>query len=190
VAAWIPPCFIFADIRASEAGDYFAGRCRCAVRVAPRLPVISSNRINMALSENLQTRLIAAVAEAGKAGMLTADIARQVDRSSNTVATNLAHAEARGLLSWWPDPLGRCQNRRRWWLAELRPERCPKPSGLRPISEQTAGMAWRSNQAVEASERPERRDWTHDRRYQLPPGARVDGGFSTMGIGRYLEQTG
>lgn len=29
--------------------------------------------------------------------------------------------------------------------------------------------------------------WTHDPRYQLPPGERVQGGFATAGIGRYIE---
>ena len=28
--------------------------------------------------------------------------------------------------------------------------------------------------------------WTHDDRYQLPPGTRIVGGFATMGVGRYL----
>lgn len=28
--------------------------------------------------------------------------------------------------------------------------------------------------------------WTHDTRYQLPPGERIVGVFSTLGIGRYL----
>ena len=28
--------------------------------------------------------------------------------------------------------------------------------------------------------------WTHDVRYQLPPGTRIVGGFATMGVGRYL----
>lgn len=29
--------------------------------------------------------------------------------------------------------------------------------------------------------------WTHDTRYQLPPGERIVGGFATLGIGRYLD---
>jgi hypothetical protein len=29
--------------------------------------------------------------------------------------------------------------------------------------------------------------WTHDIRYQLPPGQKVVGGFATMGPGRYLD---
>ena len=29
--------------------------------------------------------------------------------------------------------------------------------------------------------------WTHDARYQLPPGERIVGGFATLGIGRYLD---
>lgn len=29
--------------------------------------------------------------------------------------------------------------------------------------------------------------WTHNHRYQLPPGARVHGEFSALGVGRYLD---
>jgi hypothetical protein len=39
-------------------------------------------------------------------------------------------------------------NRRRWWLTEHRPEKCPKPSGtivgLRSIHDQHIGNGWRT----------------------------------------------
>lgn len=139
-------------------------------------------------------QIIEALRECGESGALGPDIAKMVGRDKDNVATRLAELHALGVVGWWPDPIGRCVNRRRYWLAEFRPAKRPPAtgiaSGLADIREQHVGLGWRK-----AAPKPVKRadgvvvlpGWTHDPRYQLAPGERVVGGFASMGPGRYLE---
>ena len=43
------------------------------------------------------------------------------------LSTALSFALAAGLLEWYPEPLGRCWNRRRWYAAGFKPAQRPTP---------------------------------------------------------------
>ncbi len=121
----------------------------------------------------IRVPLLALLAAAGTRGALVDALARDTGRTSETVATALRRLDAEGLAGYWRDPVGRCNNRCRWWLTEHRPQTQPRPSGevrSKPQQERRAG------------------DWTHDPRYQVGPGEMVRGcGFSLLPPGVYTE---
>lgn len=135
----------------------------------------------------LRAEILAAMESIGTQGALTTEICALIGRAAEGVATNLTVLTAEGIVGWWPDPIGRCVNRRRWWLIQHRPSRKPQPSGLRSIDHQTQGLSWRTRKPG-LPERPAIPQWTHDKRYQLPPGTRINGPFTALGIGRYLQE--
>ena len=138
--------------------------------------------------------IIEELRKCGEAGALGPDIATAIGRDKDNVATRLSELHELGVVGWWPDPIGRCVNRRRYWLAEFRPVKRPPATGIRSgladIKEQHIGMGWRKV----APQPVQRADgvvvvpgWTHDHRYQMAPGEKVVGGFASLGLGRYLE---
>ena len=139
--------------------------------------------------------IVEALRTAGKAGMLSVELAPVCQSRDTKVSTWLKDMAAAGVIGWWPDPVGKTTNRRRWWLAEFKPAKKPAPSciksGLRALDEQDVSPHWRNRRAVPI----QRKDgvtvlpgWTHDKRYQVAPGERVIGGFASLGVGRYLEE--
>ena len=138
--------------------------------------------------------LLAALRACGNVGGISTDLAPASGARDTTVSQWLKAWEDAGIVGSWPDPVGRCMNRRRWWLAEFKPAKKPAPSGikagLRSLDEQDVSPHWRSRRAVPI----QRKDGvtvlpgcTHDHRYQVAPGERVIGGFASMGVGRYLD---
>lgn len=79
--------------------------------------------------ESPRAYILELLREAGAAGITTPEIGLRLKRSADNMAYNLSAMEKQGLAGWWPDPIGRCMTRRRWWLATMRPERQPPPTG-------------------------------------------------------------
>lgn len=142
--------------------------------------------------------LLEALRKCGAVGGIASELCIAADTRDDRALAWLYELEAAGLAGSWPDPIGRCMNRRRWWLTEFRPTTRPAPSGLRAglrsLDEQEQGVHWRTKRAKPVR----RRDgvlvvpgYTHDPRYQVEPGAQVYGaGFAALGVGRYLGSGG
>lgn len=118
--------------------------------------------------------------KAGAAGLLVPEIGARLgrDHRDDNIATALHRLRVAGMANCWPDPIGRCMNRRRWWLTEHRPEKCPKPSGtivgLRSIHEQHIGNGWRTKPAkvverADGLKETKAAPITHDPRYGVDP---------------------
>ena len=148
-------------------------------------------------SNSKRTALLDALRSCGTSGGISTDLGPACGARDTTVSQWLKVMADEGIVGWWPDPVGKCINRRRWWLAEFKPAKKPAPSGikagLRSLDEQDVSPHWRSRRAVPI----QRKDgvtvvpgYTHDPRYQVAPGERVVGGFASMGVGRYLESEG
>ena len=144
-----------------------------------------------------KARIMAELIKAGVIGALSTQLAIEIRRDKDTVGIWLKRLQDDGIVGSWPDPYLRCMTRRRWWLLEHTPQKMPLPSmipsrlDLMPIDKQTEGLGWRSRKPVKV-----RRDgvlvyepWTHDARFQVAPGTKIDGGFAALGIGRYLDGT-
>jgi hypothetical protein len=77
-----------------------------------------------------RVRIAAALEAAGPAGMLAPDIAMALGVSDSSLWEVLWRMSKRdGVVAWWPDPYGKAGNRRRYWLAAMRPAVAPAPSG-------------------------------------------------------------
>lgn len=85
----------------------------------------------------------------------------------------------------------------RWYAAgKVPPEQAAKHRAAKERALQTKRPAMLEKQRAvlvsgpvivpENVKRTVGKPWTHDVRYQLPPGTRVVGGFASMGVGRYL----
>ena len=145
---------------------------------------------------------------AGARGMTSPALAELMDMRLGNTNLLLAKLLQAGAVGCWPDPVRQAMTRQRWWAAECLPPRAPAPSGepvrkaaprpvrcaaLRSITEQTVGLGWRkvgkpatpAPAPVAAPAVQRLAGWTHDQRYQVPPGAQVYGaGFAAVGIGR------
>jgi hypothetical protein len=80
------------------------------------------------------------------------------------------------LAGYYPDPFGRCLNRKRYWLIEFKPAKCPPPSGV-PLRDAIAAAAADVSGltvTVENGIKVTRYVGAPcDLRYQVPPGAQV-----------------
>lgn len=92
-------------------------------------------------------RILAFLRDAGTAGAFSADIARVLGMSAENAATHLARAVTAGTVAIWKSPIGKCTNRKHYWLTEFRPAspppRPPRSADLTDVSVQTTGLAWR-----------------------------------------------
>lgn len=157
--------------------------------------------------EAIRTRAAEALRAAAHQGLLTQGIARIMGITQRSLWVAMWYAVRDGEFGWWPDPHGRCANRRRYWLAEFRPAKCPPPSGeqafegghksvrkpphklglpstRKPTAADLAGM--RAAPGLVVTVCP---SCPIDMRYQVDPSTRVLGGFATMGAGKYLDGT-
>ena len=137
--------------------------------------------------KTINARILELLLEAGPRGCVSSDIAAATGRTVDNVSMQLGVATQMGLVGWWPEPMGRSTKRRRYWLLEFLPaKKPPAPAG--------AERHWRKPQPVHkpppaAPTITSARNYTHDPRYQVAPGAQVFGaGFAALGIGRYLEE--
>jgi hypothetical protein len=69
----------------------------------------------------------------GTAGSASTEMAVALGKSAKAVHSAVHKAEKRGLVEWWPEPMGRCANRRRWYAAGMRPKVAPPPVPMRPV---------------------------------------------------------
>lgn len=145
-------------------------------------------------------RVVETLRAAGQAGLLAQEIAGAVGISTRSLWVVLWYAVDDGLVAWWPDPLPKCANRRRYWLTEMRPEQCPPPTGprLSAAAQARPAPAAVSKRRLRRGELPGVRvpagfevtvcpSCPIDTRYQVDPKTRVVGGFAAAGIGRYMR---
>ena len=132
-------------------------------------------------------RVLEVLRAAGATGALSSEVAKAAGRSGDNAAMHLLLAVDKGLAAWRPEPIGRANRMRRWWLVE----HYPKTPHLVPVTVQTHGTGWRRlPQAPTPPKAGVQRcpGWTHDARYQLAPGEQPPPLFSALPVGRYLEE--
>ena len=132
-------------------------------------------------------RVLAVLRAAGTTGALSSEVAKAAGRSVDNTALHLLLGVEQGLVCWRPDPVGRANRMRRWWLTE----HYPKAPKLVSVHVQTHGTGWRKPPPTppKAQAGVQRcPGWTHDRRYQIGPGERPPPLFSALPVGKYLEE--
>jgi hypothetical protein len=139
-------------------------------------------------------KYLAVLRQAGVRGVLAVRVCAAMGTTQDNANFWLHRLCASGQAGWWPDPVGRTINRRRYWAAELRPACCPAPSGEPTAAHVAADVCRRADAPGAVVQQLQRADgvvvtrlagWTHDPRYQVPPGAQPYGaGFAAVGMGR------
>lgn len=84
---------------------------------------------------------LAYLSQMGEIGAVTTELSNRLGYEPKRISEALCTGERRGLVEWFPEPLGRCNNRRRWYAAGMRPavklpvvvqtKPAPEPNGVR-----------------------------------------------------------
>lgn len=149
------------------------------------------------VGEVKRAALLQALRDLGKEGGISTDLADAAETHDTTVTKWLRRMSDDGSVGCWPDPTNRAGNRIRWWAIEFLPAAAPVVVRKIKFVERKEVLQVASKASREESQRAvaEYRGkvlvlpgFTHDPRYQVAPGARVDGaGFAALGVGRYLN---
>jgi hypothetical protein len=89
------------------------------------MPNVTPDTTLQAVLEYLKTK--------GTAGAPSTELAANTGREAKSIHNATHKGEKRGLIEWWPEPMGRCANRRRWYAAGMRPAVKPPPVPMRPV---------------------------------------------------------
>jgi hypothetical protein len=75
----------------------------------------------------IEATIARALLDFGTAGATTQELTPLVGSSGSQVWKALKNLHDRGAIEFWPEPCGRCVNRRRWYAAGHRPQTPPPP---------------------------------------------------------------